>query len=47
MLVVAPLVAVLNPLGAMLLIGGFMVVSSLIAQFGVATRGKLLDEVSP
>jgi MFS transporter, putative metabolite:H+ symporter len=47
MLVVAPLVAVLDPLGAMLLIGGFMVVASVIAQFGVATRGKLLDEVSP
>jgi hypothetical protein len=24
-----------------------MVISSVIAQFGTATRGKLLDEVSP
>jgi MFS transporter, putative metabolite:H+ symporter len=48
MLVVAPLLPLLNsPLLALLLIGGFMIIASLIAQFGIATRGKLLDEVSP
>jgi hypothetical protein len=44
MLVVAPL---LSPLPALLLIGGFMIIASVIAQFGVATRGMRLDEVSP
>ncbi len=47
MLVVAPLLPLLSPLLALLLIGGFMVIASVIAQFGIATRGKLLDEVSP
>jgi putative MFS transporter len=47
MLVVAPLLPLLSPLLALLLIGGFMVIASIIAQFGIATRGKLLDEVSP
>jgi putative MFS transporter len=47
MLVVAPLLPLLSPLVALLLIGGFMVVASVIAQFGTATRGKLLDVVSP
>lgn len=47
MLVVAPLLPLLSPLPALLLIGSFMIVASVIAQFGVATRGKRLDEVSP
>jgi hypothetical protein len=47
MLVVAPLLPLLSPLPALLLIGGFMIIASVIAQFGVATRGMRLDEVSP
>lgn len=47
LLVVAPLVLQLGALNSMLLIGGFMVVSSIVAQFGIASRGRLLDEVSP
>jgi alpha-galactosidase len=47
MLVVAPLLPSLSPLAALLLIGGFLVIASLIAQFGIATRGKRLDHVSP
>jgi MFS family permease len=47
MLVVAPLLPLLSPLLALLIIGGFLVIASVIAQFGIATRGKLLDEVSP
>jgi putative MFS transporter len=47
LLVVAPLLPVLGPLASMLLIGGFMVVSAIVAQFGIATRGERLDVVSP
>lgn len=32
---------------AFLLIGGFLVVAAIIAQFGIRTRGKRLDAVSP
>jgi MFS family permease len=32
---------------AFLLIGAFLVVAAVIAQFGIATRGKRLDAVSP
>jgi putative MFS transporter len=47
MLVVAPLLPSLSPLAALLLIEGFLVIASFIAQPGIATRGKRLDEVSP
>jgi MFS transporter, putative metabolite:H+ symporter len=32
---------------AFLIIGGFLVVAAIIAQFGIATRGKRLDSVAP
>jgi hypothetical protein len=32
---------------AFLLIGSFLVVAAVIAQFGIATRGLRLDQVSP
>jgi MFS transporter, putative metabolite:H+ symporter len=32
---------------AFLLIGGFLVVAAIIAQFGIATRGKRLDVIAP
>ncbi len=46
-LVIAPLIPVLGTLITFLIIGGCLVVSAVIAQFGVATRHKRLDEVSP
>jgi MFS family permease len=46
-LLIAPLVPHLNALEAMLLVCGFLVVAAFIAQFGTATRSRLLEEVSP
>ena len=46
-LLIAPLIPRLDPLGAMLLICGFLVVAAIIAQFGTATRSRMLEEVSP
>ncbi|MFZ0216425.1 MAG: MFS transporter [Candidatus Dormiibacterota bacterium] len=46
-LVIAPLIPVLGTLPALLLITAFMVVASVIAQFGVNTRGRSLVSVSP
>lgn len=47
LLVIAPLIPVLGPLTTFLIIGGCLVVAAIIAQFGVSTRQKRLDEVSP
>jgi putative MFS transporter len=44
---IAPILPQIGALPSFLLIGGFLVVSAIIAQFGVNTRGKLLEEVSP
>ncbi len=46
-LVVVPFVAGLPVLTAFFIIGGFLVVGALIAQFGIRTRGVALDQVSP
>ncbi len=46
-LVVAPLIPLLGPLASMLLIAAFIVISSVIAQFGTPTRDQRLDVVSP
>jgi MFS transporter, putative metabolite:H+ symporter len=46
-LFIAPLIPHLDALQAMLLIGGFLVVAAVIAQFGTATRSRMLEEVSP
>jgi MFS transporter, putative metabolite:H+ symporter len=43
----APLFPTLGPIVTFLILGGFLVVASVIAQFGTATRQKRLDEVSP
>ena len=43
----APLFPILGPVITFLVLGGFLVVASVIAQFGTATRQKRLDEVSP
>ena len=46
-LLIAPLIPHLGALRAMLLIGGFLVLAAIIAQFGTATRSRTLEEVSP
>ena len=46
-LLIAPLIPHLNALDAMLLVCGFLVIAAFIAQFGTATRSRLLEEVSP
>jgi MFS family permease len=47
LLFIAPLIPTLGALGALLLISGFLVLGAAIAQLGIRTRGRILDEVSP
>jgi MFS transporter, putative metabolite:H+ symporter len=47
LLLIAPLIPNLGVLASMLLICGFLVVGALIAQFGISTRSRVLEEVSP
>jgi len=46
-LIIAPLIPSMGPVLTFLVLGGFLVVASGIAQFGISTRRKRLDEVSP
>jgi hypothetical protein len=46
LIALAPLFPTLGPIVTFLILGGFLVVASVIAQFGTATRQKRLDEVS-
>ena len=46
-LVLAPFIPTMGPVVTFLAFGGFLVVSSVVAQFGISTRNKRLDEVSP
>lgn len=46
-LLIAPNIPTLGPLKSMLLISIFLVIAAIIAQFGVRTKGKSLEEVSP
>lgn len=46
-IVLAPLIPTLGAVGSFLVIGGCLVVSSVIALFGTATKNQRLDEVSP
>jgi len=46
-LVIAPLIPGLGPVITFVVLGGFLVVAAVIAQFGTSTRQKRLDEVSP
>jgi MFS transporter, putative metabolite:H+ symporter len=46
-ILIAGNIATLGATGTWLVIGGCLVVSSIIAQFGTSTRDKRLDEVSP
>src|SRR5579875_1729633 len=45
--VVAPFLPHMSVLGALMLLGGFLCVAAVIAQFGVRTRGRRLDDISP
>lgn len=47
MLVLVPFMPTLGPIGTFLVLGGFLVISSAIAQFGISSKDKRLDEVSP
>lgn len=47
LLIIAPNIPTLGPLNTFLIIGGCLVVSAVIAQFGTATRYQRLDVVSP
>lgn len=42
-----PILPEIGALPAFVLIAGFLIVAAIIAQFGVATRGRHLEEVSP
>jgi len=46
-LVLAPLIPHLSVIGALMLISGFLIVASVIAQFTVHTRNRVFEDVSP
>ncbi len=46
-LILAPFIPTMGPVITFLVFGGFLVISSVVAQFGISTRNKRLDEVSP
>jgi putative MFS transporter len=46
-LFIAPLIPAMSVLGAFLLVPAFLVVGAVIAQFGINTRGRQLEEISP
>ncbi len=47
MLVLVPFMPTLGPVGTFLVLGGFLIVSSVVAQFGISSKARRLDEVSP
>jgi len=47
LMVIAPLIPTLGVLASMLVIGGFLVLAAIIAQFGIDTKDRLLDDISP
>lgn len=46
-ILIAPLIPSMGPVLTFLVLGGFLAVAAIIAQFGTATRERRLDEVSP
>ncbi|QQE81127.1 MFS transporter [Alicyclobacillus sp. SO9] len=46
-LVIAPLIPALGVMSAFLLIDAFLVIGAMIAMFGLRTKGKKLEELSP
>jgi MFS family permease len=47
LLLIVPLLPQIGVLPSFVLIGAFLVISAIVAQFGVATRGKELELISP
>ncbi len=47
LVLITPLLPQIGVLPSFLLIGGFLVASAIVAQFGIATRGKELELISP
>ena len=46
-LVIAPLIPKMSVFGAFMLVSGFLVVAAVIGMFGVETRNKRFEEISP
>jgi MFS family permease len=46
-LVIAPLVPKMSTFGALSLVSGFLIVAAVIGQFGIETRNKRFEDVSP
>jgi putative MFS transporter len=46
-LVIAPLIPKMSVFGAFMLVSGFLVAAAVIGMFGVETRDKRFEEVSP
>ena len=47
LLAIAPILPQIGVLPSFVLIAGFLIVSAIIAQFGVNTRGRALEDISP
>lgn len=47
MVAIAPLIPHMHVLTAFLVVSGFLLVAAVIAQFGINTRNKILEDVSP
>jgi putative MFS transporter len=47
LMAIAPILPGIGALASFVLIAGFLIVAAIIAQFGVATRGKDLEVISP
>lgn len=47
LILIAPLIPTMGPVITFLVLGGFLVVAAVIAQFGTSTKARRLDEVSP
>jgi MFS family permease len=46
-ILIGSIITAIGPLGTFLLVGGYLVVASVLALFGTSTRNKRLDEVAP
>ncbi len=46
-LLIAPQIAHMTVLEAMLVVGGFLVLAAIVAQFRPNTRGRHYEEISP
>src|SRR6266699_2788714 len=46
-ILIGSIISGIGPLGSFLLLGGYLVVASVLALFGTSTRNKRLDEVAP